>query len=257
MPKFLLALILFVLSLPGFSEEGTAQTLQPLNQYTGKVTIQGAPTAPAVQDVPPPPPALNEDAAVNELQQIRETQIKKAQAIETATKPLAAPALNPLEEIQKLGHKQRTAAVLLDDKVLAIIQKTLKEGVMRNRPAEEIRALIQEKAKGSFLEGVIRRFPKILDIFVGVMKDEKALPGLIGILIRRDDLKTYGYICLGLFLFGMFVKHRIIKPKWKFFKRFRYSVTVSLIISAITCTLFYNFFKDEISPTLAVISKNL
>lgn len=265
MPKFLFLLFLFITSLPGFSQE---ETVQPLSQNGGKLTIRGAPAptpapvpAPAadpnpaaVVDPASPPQDLNEDDSVSELEDAREERLEKMRGIEAATKPLAGP-LNPMEEIAKLGHKQIDPAALLDPKVLAIIQRTFKEGPLTKLSEEEVRKMILEKTKGSLLEGFFQSFPKFLDLSVNLLRDKDALLGLLGILIRKDDLKTYFYISIGIFLFGMFVKHRIIKPKWSFFKRFRYSMTVSLILTSITFYIFYNFFGQEIGPTLSVIAK--
>lgn len=245
-----------MLSLPGLSQE---ETVQPISEYSGKVIIRGAPAptpAPAPTEPVAPAPVPNEDAEIMELEAGRQERLKKIQGIEAVTKPLAEPILSPLEEIQKLGHKQIGAAALMDDKVLAIIQKTFKEGLMSKLPEEDVRAMILLKVKGSYLEGFFKSFPKFLNLSVNLMRDKDALAGLLGILIRREDLKTYGYICLALFIFGLFVKSRIIKPKWPFLKRFRYSVIVSLFLTSISFYLFYSFFGEEIGPTLSVISRS-
>lgn len=251
----LFSLLIFVsLSLPGFSQEETVK--EALSPHGGQVIIQGNSAPTPDENAAPEAAILNEDADVQELETTRLKQLEKMKVIETTTKPLADPVLNPLEEIQKLGYKQINAAALLDDKVLAIMQKTLKTGVMSKLPAAEVKKMIQEKFKGSMLEGIFNKYPKILDIFVDLMRDKDALAGLLGIMIRKDDLKEYGYICLALLIFGLFVKSRIIKPKWPFFKRFLYSITVSFFLSMISFYLFYSYFGTEIGPTLSVISKH-
>jgi hypothetical protein len=253
MPKFFFLLILIFLSLPGFSQEETVK--EPLSENGGQVTIRHRPDVSPADEVPPPAPVSEEDSDVREIENARQKNLEKMKLVETATKPLEAPMLNPIEEIQKLGHKQLDAAALMDDKVLAIMQKVLKEGLLSKLPAEEVRKMILDKAKGSQLEGILTSYPKLLDFCVELMRDKDALSGLMGILMRKNDLKTYGYIWLAIFLFGLFIKYRIIKPKWPFFKRFRYSMSVNIVLSLISLYVFYSFFSKELAPTLSIASK--
>lgn len=254
MPKFLSILFFLLLTLPGFSQE---ETLEPLNPNSGQVTIKGNPQVP-VAEADVAAPIANEDTDdIIELEDARLAHLQKIQQIEAATKPLAEPVLSPLEEIKKLGHTQLDAAAMFDKKVVAILQKTFRDGLLSKLPPEDVRTMILEKVKGSHLESLLKEFPKVLDVLVALLRDKEAFAGLLGIFARKDDLKTYGYICIGLFLFGMFVKSRIIKPKWTFFKRFRYSMTVSIILTSITFYLFFSYFGDEIAPTIDVISKNI
>jgi hypothetical protein len=263
MLNFFFLSILISLSLPGFAQEGTVK--EPLSANGGRVIIQGAPPAPepaptetpaAAATAPANPADINEEADVQELEADRQKRLEKINVIEATTAPLAEPTLNPLEEIKRLGHKQIDAAAMLDERVLAILQKTLKTGVMSKLPPEEVKKLIQEKFKNSVLGGILTKFPIVLNILVDLMRDKEALAGLLGIMIRKPDLKEYGYICLALFVFGLFVKSRIIKPKWPFFKRLRYSMSVSLVLTSISFYLFYSYFGTEIGPTIAVISKH-
>ena len=201
------------------------------------------------------PAASNEDSDIREIENARQKNLEKMKLVETAAKPLAAPVLNPIEEMQRLGHKQLDAAALLDDKVLAIMQKTLRSGLLSKLSADEVRKMILDKARGSHLEGMLNRFPKLLEFCVEMLRDKEALSGLMGIIMRKHDMKTYGYIWLAIFLFGLFIKYRIIKPKWPFFKRFRYSMSVNFVLSIISLYVFYSFFSKELAPTISIASK--
>ena len=253
MPKFFFLLILFFLSLPGFSQEETVK--EPLSANGGQVTIRQNPNVSPADQASTQTPAPNEDSDIREIENARLKNLEKMKLVETATKPLAAPIFNPIEEMQKLGHKQLDAAALMDDKVLAIMQKVLKEGLLSKLPAEEVRKMILDKVKGSHFEGMLNRFPKLVDFCVEMLRDKDALSGLMDVLMRKNDLKTYGYIWLAIFLFGLFLKYRIIKPKWPFFKRFRYSMSVNFVLSLISLYVFYSFFSKELAPTLSIASK--
>jgi hypothetical protein len=253
MPKFFFLFILIFLSLPGLCQEETVK--EALSENGGQVTIRKSPDVSPTHSASPQALNPNEDSDIREIENARQKNLEKMKLVETAAKPLADPVLNPIEEMQRLGHKQLDAAALMDAKVLAIMQKTLRAGLLNKLPAEEVRKMILEKVKGSHLEGVLSRFPKLLEFCVEMVRDKEALSGLMGIMMRKDDMKTYGYMWLGIFLFGLFLKYRIIKPKWPFFKRFRYSMSVNAVLSIISLYVFYSFFAKELAPTMSIISK--
>lgn len=270
MPKILFVLIFVLMSLPGFPQEGTesstsapeptptSQTKEALSPDGGTVTIRpGSDSAVEDASVDPAAPTLSEDEAIRELEIARQKQLEKMQMIQKTTEPLAKPIKNPLKEIQALGHKQLNAVALLDAKVLAILQRLIKEGQMSRITPEALNAQIYEKVKGSFWEKVLRKYPVLVDIFVEVIRSKEALGGLLGIFVRKEDLKTYGYLWLAIFVFGALIKNRLIKPKWPFKKRFAFSMTISLFLTVATLAIFYNFFSEELNPTLAIIGKHL
>ena len=221
----------------------------------GRVIIQGAPEQ-SNEHIEVQVPVVEENSDVVELEAIRAAQQKKIKMVETAAEPLAKPLRNPLEEMKKLGYEQISAAALLDDKVLAILQRTLKERPVASLSVEKVKAMILEKTQGTFMADVFERFPRILHFVVDFVRDEKAVPGLLGILTRKDDLKSYGYFWLVIFVFGLFIKSRLIKPKWVFKKRFLYSLSFSLVLSSVSLYIFYSLFSEEITPTLSVIARN-
>ena len=261
MPKILYVLIFVLLSLPGFTQEETptptTETKEALSPQGGQVTILKSPEAAVEEPVEGQETAVNEDEAIRELEIARQKQLEKMQMIQKTTEPLAKPIKNPLAEIQALGHKQLNAVALLDAKVLAILQRLIKEGQMSRITPELLKAQIYSKVEGTFWEKILRKFPVLVDIFVEVIRSKEALGGLLGIFVRKDDLKTYGYIWLAIFVFGALIKNRVIKPKWPFRKRFAWSMTISLVLTFGTLAIFYNFFSEELNPTLAIFSKHL
>lgn len=276
MPKILILVLITLLSLPGFSQEGTtepsatAQTETPeqpteikkeaLTPGSGQVIIRGTPDTP---DENPEEtgishdPSVNEDATVEEIEAAREKQLEKMQMIQKTTEAVGKPLLNPLGEIQALGHNQLNAAALMDDKVVAILQKMIQEGHMGRISHDALKAQFAEKAKGTFWEKVITKFPALLEIAVEVIRSKEALGGLLGIMARKDDLKTYFYMWLAIFVFGAYFKHRVIKPKWPFLKRMAFSLTISLVLTTASLSIFYNFFSEELSPTISIVAKHI
>ena len=256
MLKFFFFSLLLLLSLPGITQE--ENQISPLSQTGGHVTIRNSvPSQPKADTPPTPTQDQNEDSSVRELEAIHQEQRDKIQKIEKTIEPLKDPILNPIEEIKKLGHKQIDAVSLMDEKVLAILQKTLDQGILAKLSAQELKEMILKNNKGTFLGDFLSASPKFLDFFVDVLRDKNALIGLIGILVRKEDLKNYGYICLVIFIFGLYIKTRIIKPKWSFIRRTFWGLSFSLVMSSISLYLFYNSFSEEVKPTLSIAFKHL
>lgn len=230
-----------------------AETVRPVQESSAVVTTPAATTPSPSETIEILP--TEEGHAVEELEKSRQKQMESYKKIDKAVEHLKDPILNPYDEIKKLGHKQLDAAALLDQRVIVILQKTFKDGLLTYVPEKEVRAMVLVKANGTFLESLFEHFPKLIDLSVDLLRDKYAFHGLLGILLRKEDLKTYGYIWLVIFIFGLFVKRRLVKPKWNFMKRFRWNMSINLILSSLSVFLFYQFFYVEITPTLNVIFK--
>lgn len=265
--KFLFILILGSLSLSALVQ--AEAELKPLSSAGGSVVIQGAsseasseaPSVSAQETIVPPEgneSAVNnqDDSDLKELEEIQEQRFKKVAKIEKALDPLKDPILDPIEEIKKLGHNQLDAAALLDKKVIGILQNTFKDGIFSDLPSSEVREMIFFKSRGTLLGSLFDQFPVLLDIAVDLMRDKKAFHGLLGVMLRKEDLKTIGYLWIAFFIFGLFVKRRLVKPKWPFLRRFRWNMTINLLLNSIYFYIFYQVFSIELAPTLTIILKH-
>jgi len=140
MPNFLLVIFFIFLSLPSFSQEESVK--EPLSPDGGHVTIRQSPDVSPTEALPATTQNLNEDAAVREVEAARLERLEKMKLIEQVAKPLAAPILSPIDEIRNLGYKQIDAMALMDDKVVAIIQRAVKDGPLNKLPREAVQVLI-------------------------------------------------------------------------------------------------------------------
>lgn len=273
MPKFFTFVLIVFFALPGFCQEETIK--EPITPGGGHVIIRNNPDAvpnnapdavepdaaqagdPSAQpsDTQVPVNLTEDEMLVEEAQFERQKQLDSIQAVQNNTEPLTQPK-NPLEEIKKLGHEQIDAAAMMDDKVLAILQDVLKQGTMGKLPEADVKNMIKEKVKGSFLERVFIRFPSLLSISSDILRDKDALSGMIGIMRRKQDLKTYGFIWLAIFICGLLTKRKLVKPKWRFWKRFRWKFTINTCFSALSFYIFYSYFSLEIQPTLNIFAKH-
>jgi hypothetical protein len=249
MPNFRIVLFLVFIALPGFAQED--------NDGGGKVIIRETPASEVIEPPPEEIPVVDEDQAfIDAAEADRLEQLKKMKAVEAATAPIAE-AKNPIQQIHDLGYEQIDAAALMDDKVIAILQQTLREGAMGKTSDEDFKKMLRDKAKGTMMENVFRRFPKLLSIVSDILRDKDSLPGLLGIMGRKEDLKTYGYVWVVIFIFGIWIKGKLVNPKWDFGRRFKWKFCISLILGSISFGIFYALFGNEIDPTLAIIGKHL
>jgi hypothetical protein len=271
MPKFFFIFFFLLICLPGFGQEDLEK--KPLSQGGGRVIIKGgAEASPPQLDSPTPSTSSpeqpqapssdsisdssnNEDSAIAELELARKKQLEKMKMIEKSVEPLKSPMLNPIDEIKKLGHKQLDFNALLDKQVLVILKEAFKDGILGHLPKEEVRKIIEDKIKHNFLGSITRLFPKVLDFLVDLSRDKHVFHGLINLVERRDDLKTYGYVWLIIFIFGLLVKRRLVKPKWTFFRRFRWNMTINFFLSLISIYVFYFMFSIELDPFVRVLTQ--
>ena len=250
MHKLLIVLFLVLIALPGFAQEDH-------DGGGGKVIIRETPGYQADEPAPETTTITDEDQAIIEAAEAdRLKQIEKIKAVEQATAPIAE-AKNPLQQIHDLGYEQLDAAALMDTKVIAILQQTIRDGAMAQTSDEDLKKMIKEKVKGTWMEGPVRRFPKLLSIMSDVVRSKEAIPGLLGIMARKEDLKTYGYVWVVIFIFGIYIKSKLVKPKWDFSKRFKWKFVISSILGIINFAIFYSFFGTEIQPTFSIIGKHL
>lgn len=217
--KFLL-LIFFLFSLPGFGQE-------------------------------------DEDKHLQELEAQRRRQMEMAVKLDESRQNLQNTTYNAVEELKKLGHENITAASLLDEKVVKIVRKLLVDSPIRQMPREKMKALILDKSKDNALGPFLLESPKALDFLTDVLMDKEALPALMGIFLRKDDLKYYFYLWVGFVIFGYLFKRFFVPVEWVGWKSITASIAINLVVAGLCLTVFYRTFNDELDPLLRVIGTYL
>jgi hypothetical protein len=255
-------ILFFFLPLSGRGQEEVVK--EPLSENGGRVIIKnsaGPNEAPAPQVAPPPDPAVidPDNTGTAELEMERKKNMERALKNQQIAEAVAKPVLSPLEEIEKLGHKSLDIKALLDVKVIAIFQKSMREGLMSSMTQDQVKSMILDMTKDSnpFAHKIFVGFPRFLDFIADFLRDKEAFPSLLGILARKDDLKSYGYIWIAIFLLSLYIKTRIIKPKWHFLRRMYWSFCITLVMTTFSLFIFNSFFSEEIAPTISLITKHL
>lgn len=160
---------------------------------------------------------------------------------------------DPIFELHKLGHSELSAKSLLDERVVVILQKLFRNNELQKQSPEFISQLILDKAKGKPFEWILKDHPKVLSAIVDVIRDQEALASLIGIFLRKGDLKTYFFIWIGLMILGHLIKRFAFSEDWGKGKRFIMSFLLSLTLTVTSLTVFYNMFDRELSPTAKIL----
>jgi len=213
--KLFLVLIFCLLSLPGFGQE-------------------------------------DDDATIETIEAERRSQAEAAVKINEVSEELKKELSEIPQELKNLGHKTVTAKTLFDEKAMKLLKKTLENNPLVHSSHDEVRKLILDKYEGKPIGNYLANSPKVLDMFVDILRDKKALPSLIGVFSKKDELKLYFYIWLGLLIGSWLFKKYVVKKK-----SFLKTVTLSLLTSTLSLLIFYNMFYDELSPTVEIIAKHI
>lgn len=132
-----------------------------------------------------------------------------------------------------------------------VVQEFLKENPFSKMPREEIKSMITVKMNGLPVEKLIKKHPKLLDLFVDWIRDESALPKLFGIVNKPDKVKTYGIIVIVIFILSFALN--LANSKGSLIKRIFKKMGVFAGAFLINVGSFVFLFKDELNPTFKVI----
>lgn len=190
---------------------------------------------------------------LEEVQKEREKQIRTAKQLNEMKANLEATKFDPYAEIKKLGHKGITAKALTDVKVLKILKKMMEESGLKNAPKEQVKKSILTQLNPRARE-FFENHPKLLNISVDVLRDQKAMSSLINILMRKDDLKLYAVIYILLILFSWLTKKLFFKKTWSKTKTFSLGLALSLTVTFVSLATFYNLFQQDLTPIVTIVS---
>lgn len=194
-----------------------------------------------------------EDELIDEVYEERNAQGKVAEDLNEATEKITEQVISLPDELKKLGHDNLDLSAMADDKVVKLLQKTLKQSSFQNVPLSEVKDLILEKAKGHPLEGFLKNNPRLLNCLAELLKDKEVMSSAVGIFIRKKALKIYFFLWLGLMVVVWYIKRNYRNNKeLTFFK----SIAISVLSTLVSLSIFYMIFYNELSPAVRIIKKN-
>lgn len=195
----------------------------------------------------------DDEASIEELEKLREVQQRQAEQIEQVTEPIA----EVQDDLAEFSQKALTIDDIMSEKFQKMIEKSLKNNPLREMDRETIKQMLREKVKGHPMEKVFKALPVTLDITVDLMKDDKALLGLIRLAGKKKELMNFTGIWVVLFLSFWMLKKRIAPKTAPFVRRLIFKSSLSVIGTTLSFSIFYFMFKDEIGPMINIITNNL
>lgn len=252
-----LTIILFLLlSFPGLCQEGAREGLDTVSpdQLPNRVQVIETPD----NEVPPPLNSTDDDSKeIENLDIESNSQHKKAFQLDQTREALAGKVVNLPEELNKLGYDSLNLAAIMDEKVVGLLRETFKNNPMQNMSDEEVRKVILEKMKIGSLRSYLREHPKLLNVFIELVKDKKALPASLGIFIKKETLKIYFSIWVFILIVVWALKRfHIKKQRWTPGTIFFACILINLSATFVSLSIFYNMFHEELSPSANIIVKH-
>ncbi len=122
---------------------------------------------------------------------------------------------------------------------------------------KHIKKIFYQRIKQSPAADFIDEDSLVLTFMAQVFLDEKALPQLMKLMERRDELKRYLWISLAifilLFLYGFL--RRYLRPKESWLKRFLVLTALRMLALVGLLYYFYHQFSAELAPTWSIAKK--
>lgn len=193
---------------------------------------------------------------IEEIQEDRLKQTEQAVVVDKKKQNLENQVLDLGEELKKYGHESLNVVSLMDEKVISLVSKVLKQNTLSELSVEEVRSRILQRFKGSKLESFLLRNPRVLDTFVDFVRDDDVIPSALKILLRKDDLKLFGVIFFLYIILALLLKKIFFNENGGRIQRFFLGFSLNVGIIIISNLSFYYIFYDELLPAVRVISKH-
>lgn len=194
--------------------------------------------------------AQDDEAMIEELQKQRQEQQVQVEQIQESVEKIE-------KKPQELKEQVLSIDDLMSDKFIAMIEENLKNNPLREMDRDQIKQMLMGRVAGQPAEKLFKNLPVTLDITVDLMKDDKALLGLIQLAKKKKEMMNFTAIWLVLVISFWMIKKRIAPKTVSFRRRFVFKTALSLLGSVISFSLFYLMFSEEIGPFVSIVIKNL
>jgi hypothetical protein len=223
----------------------------------GQVTVYDVNGSAVPEPVAPVKAEPEDDAGVGELERQRRIQIENALKMDESRKQLIEQTTETVEGIEEASVNTIRDIGKLDDKAIDTILKNIKMADLSSRSAPLVRKQLFEQSQGKPLGRIFAQFPVTLDVMVDLIRDKQALPGLVGMLKRKNDLKNYGFFVLFVAIMSFLIRRFVFPKHWSGGTRFMMGLLLSLAGMTLTFGVFYISFKTEVAPAVAIVLKRI
>lgn len=167
------------------------------------------------------------------------------------------PIFDAALELKKLGYDSINAKALTDKRVILIIKKMHAESQLMEASPEAVKALIEDRFHGSYLKKFLLNNPRIYNLLVDILRDKEALMGLIDIALKQDDVKSFLHFWIAFLIAIWLLKKALFSKAWGIGKTMLFGLLVSILVTTVSVGVFYNTFKQELTPILKIISRHI
>lgn len=160
---------------------------------------------------------------------------------------------NDPNKVKNDGLKESFVTKMMSGVMKQAIDNFLKENPFSKMDRKEVKSMIELKTNGLPVAKLFEKHPKLLEILVDWIRDEKALPKIMGIVNKPDEVKTYGFIVTGIFILSFLLN--LANSKGGLGKRILKKMGIFIGAFIINISAFFFLFKAEVKPTLDIIFK--
>lgn len=161
------------------------------------------------------------------------------------------------EEISYQDNPQSNSTLELEpQKMYEVLKSIYKTGLLKRISNEDLKKQILRQTRGTFAADFLENNPKVLNTFVEIIKDDKALLSLMDISKRKGDLWIYFFVWLGIMFLAHLLKKMISDDDWNFISKMLLSLILSVGVLVCSSLAFYRMFYTELKPTVKIIRQN-
>lgn len=157
------------------------------------------------------------------------------------------------DEAAHVSIKESYLSNVMSSDAKKFVAEFLRKNPFSEVPAPELRALVSARLNGIPFGKMLDNNPKLMDMFVELLRDKKAIPSLLSLINKPEKVKQFGIFALAVFVMVFILN--LFNSKGNIFKRILIKMSIGL--TAFTCNLvaIYVIFGEEIQPTLNIVLK--
>lgn len=152
-----------------------------------------------------------------------------------------------------IGNAEEGLFDRLMSKMRAKFTEQLKMNPLRHMSAREVEEIIKDRTRGNIIGDYLSQSPRAMYFTVNFMRDEFAIPELMGVFKKEKEMKTYSYFVLGNLIFFFFLSwYYDRRSNAGFIRTVLRKIFLALLSTAISCAVFYVLFHKELKPTIGI-----
>ncbi len=117
---------------------------------------------------------------------------------------------------------------------------------------QELRQVIMDKFNGGSIGGALETYPFLLELSVKLVRDKKALVGLVKISEQPSKVQKLLLFLIGTLVLGHIIKKALFREDRPFATALFYSFLRIVFMNGLRLYIIYSFFSEELGPALKI-----